>query len=99
MPLPPNIQSLRRLLDQLYGDSFRGWDADDMPHVDCDDFDSIDNALAELSRRMQKNGRLKEYQDRQHYTKPSERRREQREAQAHRARTGREKQWRGGVYD
>lgn len=86
------------MIDQLTDESFDEWRVDDQPRVDCHNFDSLDDALEELGRRMHKNGRLEEAEQRQSYTKPSERRREEREAQAYRAEEGKSRdRWRGGV--
>lgn len=60
-----------------------GCNIKDMPHVrktppGSNNKRDIDQMLKELSRRMSKNGRLDEYEDRQHFTKPSKKRREAR---------------------
>jgi len=39
----------------------------------------VDEMLSTLGKRMSKNGRLDEYRERQHYTKPSEERRQKRQ--------------------
>lgn len=72
----------------------------DQPHVTQDELrgGDVDEMLEKLSRRMHKNGRLDEFEQRQSYTKPSEQRREERQAQARRAEENIERNsWRGGV--
>jgi len=88
---------LSKIARALYTDSFDEWRVDDQPYVDCSDFDSLEEALDEFGRRVYKSGRLEEYEQRQHFTKPSERRRKERQAAAHRAKTGAEWYWQGGV--
>lgn len=94
---PSDHQHLRSIIRRLNGDDFE-WRVDDQPHVDCHNFDSLDDALEELGRRMRKNGRLEEFEQRQHFTSDSKERREEREAQAYRAEEGKSRErWRGGV--
>jgi ribosomal protein S21 len=86
---------------ELFGDeSFSGWCVNDEPHVLADDFaadEGVDEMLEELSRRCWKSGRLCEYKQSRRYMKPSDQRRREKQAQAHRAETGSRRRWRGGV--
>lgn len=82
---------------KLEDGSFRGWYVKDQPYVLAEDHDGVDEMLEELRRRLRKSGRLKEYEQNQRYTKPSEQRRLEEEAQAHRAEIGEVARWRGGV--
>lgn len=85
----------KALLDDL---DWSGCSITDQPHVTAEERGDLDDMLKELERRMHKNGRLDEYRERQHFTKPSERKRKERQAQAYRAEEDRERdRWRGGV--
>jgi ribosomal protein S21 len=78
---------------------FDGYRVSDQPKVTEEQGD-VDDMLEELSRRIKKSGRLEEYKDSLRYTKPSERRRKERKAQAHRAKNNKKRRrWRGGVQD
>ncbi|WP_251961567.1 30S ribosomal protein S21 [Salinibacter ruber] len=81
------------------GNGFDGYRVDDQPYVTEEEGD-VDDMLDELGRRVHKNGRLDEYEDNLRHTKPSEQRRNERQAQAHRANNDKDRrQWRGGVRD
>ena len=73
----------REMLDAVTSDDFEGYHVKDQPWVKKEpsggsDRD-IDTMLSILDRRLRKSGRLDEYRDRQHYTKPSEERRQARQ--------------------
>jgi ribosomal protein S21 len=85
---------------QLFEDSFEGWRVRDEPYVVGDNFaedEGVDEMLDELGRRLHKSGRITRYEQTRRYTKPSEQRRKEEQAQAHRAKIGEEARWRGGV--
>lgn len=77
----------RRFFDSL---EWAGWHGNDRPVVDCEGKD-IDQALKELDRRVE--GRLEEYEENQHYTKPSRERREARRRAEYRIKKGRTETW------
>jgi len=95
---PQDRERLRDIIDRLEGDSFDQWRVEDGRKVDLENFSSLDEALEELSKRIWKGAYLEEAEQRQSYTKPSERKRAEREAQSYRAEedTGRSR-WRGGI--
>jgi ribosomal protein S21 len=95
---PEDRERLRDIIDRLESDSFREWRVQDGRSVDCDDFSSLDEALEELQRRLWKGGHMEHFKDSLRYEKPSKRRREEREAQKHRAEEDKERsRWRGGI--
>lgn len=59
----------------------QGWTVDDRPYVKKKAGGkkrSVDKMLKILRRRLNKNGKLQEYRERQHYTSPAEERQEER---------------------
>jgi ribosomal protein S21 len=85
------------MFDAVTSDSFYGWTVDTELEVRAENFSGVDAMLEELSRRLEKNGRLKAAEQNRRYTKPSDERRQEREAQAYRAQADAERRWRGGV--
>jgi len=95
---PQDRERLRDIIDRLEDDSFDQWRVEDGRKVDLENFSSLDEALEELSRRIWKGGHIERYEDSLRYEKPSKRRREEREAQKHRAEEDKERsRWRGGI--
>jgi len=96
---PKDRDHLRDIIDRLEDDSFDEWRVEDGRKVDLENFSSLDEALEELQRRLWKGGHMEHFKDSLRYEKPSAQRRAEREAQAHRAKSGAERRWRGGVRD
>ena len=67
--------------DAITSDIFIGWHVNDQPHVDADNFNDLDEMLAELGRRIEKSGRLEEARQNRRFTKPSEERRKERKTE------------------
>lgn len=76
-------ERVQRKVDAVTDDDWEGWHVKDMPWVRKDPPNgqerSIDQMLKVLDRRVEKNGRLKEYEENQYFTKPSEKRRQREE--------------------
>ena len=71
------------MVDQVTNRNWEGCNIKDMPWVKKQSHGktrSIDQMLKTLDRRLRKNGKLEEYRERQHFTKPSKERREARQA-------------------
>lgn len=73
----------RKKIDAVTRDGWEGWHVTDQPWVLKNPSNgkerSVDQMLSELDKRLQKNGKIEEYQERQYYTPPSEERRQEKE--------------------
>lgn len=76
MPHPDDIDKLRSTIESLKNDAWSGYFGNDGRHVDCSDKD-IDQALKELGRKSEEI--IEEYEKNQHFTPPSEERRQEKE--------------------
>lgn len=79
MPHPDDIDDLRDTMRALKDDSFSGWHGNDRPVVAKEEAykGDIGDMLKKLDRRTSE--RLREYRERQYFTKPSTKRRRARQ--------------------
>jgi ribosomal protein S21 len=80
MPSPDEMDEDRPAMQALKNSDWNGWHGNDGRAVDCSGKD-IDQALKELGRRSE--SAIQEYEQNQHFTPPSEERRQEKQRIQH----------------